>query len=105
MYRAEVRRVLAALAVVLFLVTGCGARVKTGTVIERKYDPPYSYVIMMCSVYNSKGICMGYYPWTQYEPERYELQLRNGDNAKVRTGWIDVPKELWAQYPVGRVYP
>lgn len=98
------KKVLIALAT-LALLAGCEPTVKTGTVIAKKYEAPYSYVEMMCSGYNSKGYCQSYFPWTQYEPAHYDLQLRNADSAKVRTGWIEVPKEFYIKYQVGEVYP
>lgn len=55
-----------------------------GMVYGKKYKQASSWVQMVCSAYNNKGICVSYMPITHHVPECYELILRaEGDEWGV----------------------
>lgn len=90
------KKFLPALALLAITLTACSP-IKSGTIIEKDYDPPYESTYMMCGMYDSKGLCTVWIPMTNYHPESYNLKLQEGED----TGWRSVSKETYDSYATG----
>lgn len=86
-HRPSVVTVLALIAIAALITTWivkANQHPDSGMVYGKKYHQPSSWVQMICSAYNSKGICVAYMPITHHVPECYELTLRaEGDEWGV----------------------
>lgn len=71
--------------------------IKSGTIIQKDYDPPYQSTYTLCSMYDSKGSCSVWVPMTDHHPERFNLKLQEGED----TGWRSVSKATYDSYEVG----
>lgn len=67
----------------------------------RYHYPAYSWVQMICSVYNKNGGCMVNVPVIQHEPERWQLGLRDGEEEGRR----DVSVGEYERCANGEQYP
>ena len=89
--------VLTGLACCAVAFTGCTS-VESGTVINRRHQDAYD------STYDHKsGNFM--VPIKTHHEEKYQLELQDTINGKVKTDWITVPKEIYNQYQISDQYP
>ena len=44
-------------------------------------------------------------PYTIHHEEKYQLELQDTIDGKVKTDWITVPKETYNQYQISDQYP
>jgi hypothetical protein len=77
-----VRKLLLLLSVLV--LSGCGTHLTSGEVMEKHYDPAYSYIWLMpiphTSCSGSPSVCTTtytYIPTTQYVPDRWTVKVRN----------------------------
>lgn len=89
--------VLAGLACCAVAFTGCTS-VESGTVINRRHENAYD-----STYYHRIGRFM--VPDTIHHEEKYQLELQDTINGKVKTDWITVPEETYNQYQVSDQYP
>lgn len=93
-------------AVVLALGVGCGGEdIRSGIVVDKKYEPEREYSeLQPVFVPSPNGPVIGYYiPQTRIDDEDFLLQLWN--QQLDRKGWIEVPKEEYERYNKGDMYP
>ena len=95
------KRIVSALlfTVVALVLVACSP-ISTGFVTGKTNTPAYTYIQMICASYNSKGFCMTWVPNTIYVPERWKLDLQNGD----QTGWVYVSEATYDGIAVGDVF-
>lgn len=84
--------VLTGLACCAVAFTGCTS-VESGTVINRRHENAYD-----STYYHKIGNFM--VPITNHYEEKYQLELQDTINGKVKTDWITVPEETYNQYQV-----
>ena len=89
--------VLTGLACCAVAFTGCTS-VESGTVINRRHQDAY-----YSTYYHKIGNFM--VPITNHYEEKYQLELQDTINGKVKTDWITVPKEIYNQYQISDQYP
>lgn len=90
------KKFLPTLALLAIALTACSP-IKSGTIIEKDYDPPYESTYMLCSMYNSNGTCAVWIPMTDHIPESFNLKLQEGED----TGWRSVTKETYDSHEIG----
>lgn len=83
------RKILLALSVLI--LAACGGHPSQGMVYDKTYKEPSSWIQMICSGYNSKGICIAYVPITHHTPECWSLELK-GEGEKWN---VCVPHDVW----------
>lgn len=97
----------AAAAVVLIAACG-GPSVTAGHVIDRQYQPAYSYVELF-PVYGSTCYSVGssttcsltvlyFMPWVMYQPADWRLELKDGK----LTGWTYVSEQQYDRARIGQ---
>jgi hypothetical protein len=79
------RLLIVPLATGLILAVGACAEPESGVVYARYHYDEYQWVQMVCTAYNSRGICTVQVPIIQTEPERWSLGLQNGDDRGTRS--------------------
>lgn len=89
--------VLTGLACCAVAFTGCTS-VESGTVINRRHQDAYD-----STCYHIIGRFM--VPDTIHHEEKYQLELQDTIDGKVKTDWITVPEETYNQYQVSDQYP
>ena len=89
--------VLTGLACCAVAFTGCTS-VEYGTVINRRHQDAY-----YSTYYHKIGNFM--VPITNHHEEKYQLELQDTINGKVKTDCITVPKEIYNQYQISDQYP
>ena len=89
--------VLTVLACCAVAFTGCTS-VESGTGINRRHQDAY-----YSTYYHKIGNFM--VPITNHHEEKYQLELQDTINGKVKTDWITVPKEIYNQYQISDQYP
>lgn len=89
--------VLTGLACCAVAFTGCTS-VESGTVINKRHKNAYD-----STYYHRIGNVM--VPGTIHHEEKYQLELQNTIDGKVKTDWITVPEETYNQYQVSDQYP
>lgn len=92
------RRILA--MALLVLLAACSAP-DHGTIYEKRYEAPYSWIDYQCVSYNKQGICTLRMPFTHYVPEYWYLCLRLGEDGGCRS----VDQVTFHEYEVGEEYP
>ncbi len=92
--------VLALFVLVVLLLAGCAARMTAGVVTGKRYEPPYTTTMMMCAGYTAQGSCSVWVPYTSTYPERFVLELRDGED----TGSVGVSREVYEETAVGDRY-
>lgn len=90
------KKFLPTLALLAIALTACSP-IKSGTIIEKDYDPPYQSTYMMCGMYDSKGMCSMWMPMTDQHPESFNLKLQEGED----TGWRSVTKGTYESHEIG----
>ena len=81
---------------VSILLIGCGPSFKDGKVIEKKFQPAYTYEeIIPIYHYDENGAIsfVTFVPHTNYVPDRYGIHLR--DIRSHKTEWFIISKELY----------
>ena len=86
----------APLLALIWLLTACGGMTE-GRVAEKGYEPPSGYYTMICSAYNTQGMCTVNVPMWVDVPECWWLQLTNAGE----TGSVCVDKQEWDNVKVG----
>jgi hypothetical protein len=94
-----VKKILAAL-VVVFVLAACGGP-NHGTVEAKSYHAPYTYTILTCYGYNSKGGCNVWVPVVHYEPAHWSFKLKTSQHQ----GWHEVAPSDYDKYGIGDQYP
>ena len=88
--------VLTGLACCAVAFTGCTS-VESGTVINKRHENAYD-----STYYHRIGNVMG--PITNHYEEKYQLELQDTIDGKVKTDWITVPEEAYNQYQISDQY-
>ena len=83
----------------LLLIAACTG-ISTGYVTGKTHTEQYSYVQMICAGFNSKGVCTVWVPHTVVVPEKWRLELKNGDDA----GWVYVSEATYEAIEVGDMF-
>ncbi len=93
------RMIAALLAVACCCVacTGCTS-VTSGTVINKRYNEAYDSVWY----WKTEHFMI---PQTQHHEAKYQLQLQDTIDGKVKTDWITVSEDIYNQYQVSDLYP
>lgn len=90
------KRFLPIFILLAVLLTACSP-IKSGTLVEKDYQPSYESTYLMCSMYDAKSNCAVWVPVTQDNPESFHFKLREGED----TGWRSVSKATYESYEVG----
>ena len=90
------KKFLPSLALLAIALTACSP-IKSGTLIEKDYQPPYDSTYMMCGMYDSKGMCSMWMPMTDHHPESFNLKLQEGEDI----GWRSVTKGTYESHEIG----
>lgn len=102
---------IAVVLVALLAVASCGNGPKSGTVVDRHDEPPYSYwvsgiyVPATCEMIGKIEDCnpgINIPGHEQYVAENWSLKLRP-DSGKA--GWRDVSETVWNACEVNDYYP
>lgn len=94
---------LALLVVVLvLLLDGCAAPVRSGTVTEKGYTAEEHDYDRVCTLRRAAGSCSTWAVVPDHEPACWRLYLRAANGA---TGSVCVPEDAWTAATVGGQYP
>ncbi|QEM41512.1 hypothetical protein SEA_FORZA_42 [Gordonia phage Forza] len=78
-------------------LTGCSAGLKSGEIIEKKYNPESGYFTQVNNVQIWNSV-----------PEKWEFRLRDcetrDDDGDCRTSWLEVSEDTYDDYKVGDDY-
>lgn len=88
------RKIFAAGALALALLSGCQAAPESGKVLDKEYTPASTE--NECKGSGKKRTCK-----LDYDPAVCQLQL--DDNGNI--GWVEIPCELYDKYEAGDTYP
>lgn len=101
MTRARLVLILVMLGALLTALLGCTPMLSKGTVVDKSYSPPSTYVQLVCAGYTQQGACSTYVPITHTAPEHYALLLDDGEDQ----GWAYVTPAVYDRIEVGDNYP
>lgn len=83
--------------------------VTSGVIINKQYDPGYTYITIDCVLTQANGTCIVYAPTTHDVPDSWSLLLRDDKQDrpvdKQDTGWVNVTQDDFDKYHLGDHYP
>lgn len=94
---------LGILAIAILLISGCSA-ISSGEITGKDYTAAYDVPVSYCAMYktDSQGVstCQMYATRYDHYPARWTFNLKQEE----KTGWVDVPENVWNEYEVGDFY-
>jgi len=74
------RAAAGAVVVLAAVLTACGGPdVRSGEVVGKNYEEPYTWYSSQCAMYDSKMACQIWQQVPHDEPEQYQITLENCD--------------------------
>lgn len=74
---------------------------KEGTIIDKHYNPAYTYVTTTTSYVNGNSVNI---PTQHYQAETYTFTIQKEINGKIKTVTINVTKEEFEKFNIGEYF-
>lgn len=93
-------------AVISTMVVACSS-INSGVVVDKQYDPAYTYMQPICSAYNSSGQCSVWSHIPQHVEEQWTITFegltepKDGEEQKNKKRTIEVSEQFYETVLLG----